>query len=318
MAKLTKAGLVAFATAYVTAAKQAGSFSVTTDNIIGAVDKIGKMVTLDGTVTDKLAFMDGDDLPFGKTIEEWFLDFVPAKDVDTTGADENSPAYISSESPAYSMTLGHKVIKWSVPYNDIERACIGPTEAGEMTAKITLRGEQSYTLHKFAEKKQLVANLIAKASAATNKAALVENMAVPNNNPTSKAFIKAIKTYAEDASFVNDHNLAGALAAEAAEELVLLVKKGVMPSVEVEALSAAFNAEKLAIPARVIVLDDFGDNTDAWAVLLDPRGVKLHKGYENLLNKLIASVPCVNFWRHFEDTGFISKFTYVHVFKNAA
>ena len=46
MAKMTLSGLASFATAYVAAAKQAGAWSATTDNLYDLIDKIGMQITV--------------------------------------------------------------------------------------------------------------------------------------------------------------------------------------------------------------------------------------------------------------------------------
>ena len=98
--------------------------------------------------------------------------------------------------------------------------------------------------------------------------------------------------------------------------MVLFLIKGVMPTVQVDALAGAFQKEELSIPAKVKIVDGFGDNaTGVYAVLVDPRGVKLHTGYEQTLEQLNAEGGFINYFRHLEFTGFISKFVYVKVFK---
>ena len=85
------------------------------------------------------------------------------------------------------------------------------------------------------------------------------------------------------------------------------------------AAKTAFQAEQLAIPARVKVVDDFGDNsTGVFAMLIDPRGVKLHRGYHAIRENLNGEGDFMNYFDHSENTGFISKSTFVKVYKPAA
>lgn len=74
MAKATLTELKSFVASYVDAAKQAGKWSATTTSLNGLIDKIGQQITIDGYFQDKLPELDGNDLPLGKTIEEWFID----------------------------------------------------------------------------------------------------------------------------------------------------------------------------------------------------------------------------------------------------
>ena len=104
-------------------------------------------ITLDGSFIDKLPELDGNDLPLGKTIEEWFVDLTLPTDYDRNGAACLAPSYPVSEAPSYSYTLGRKVIKTTVPFDDLERAALTPVDAGNMVAKITQRLQDSYALY---------------------------------------------------------------------------------------------------------------------------------------------------------------------------
>lgn len=313
MAKMTLQNLVAFATAYVAKAKQAGAWNATTDNILGLLDKVGKILTLDGNFQDKLPELNGEDLPLGKTIEEYFIDLTLPSDYDSTGATTMAPADPTVEDVTYNYTLGRKKVKTTERYDNVERAALTPEDAGNFVAKIMERLYNSQSMYEYAIKKQLLGNVIAKAEAVGT---LSTEIAVPVDETTGEAFIKEIKTRVEDASFASEGNNLGQYLIGASPELTLYVKKGVMPSLEVDTLAGAFHDEKLAIPANVKVIDDFGDaDEDVYAILIDPRGVKLHQGYRALRTQDNADGDFVNYVLHTEFTGFISKSTYVHVFK---
>ena len=312
---MTINGLVALAKSYVAAAKQAGTWNATTDNLYTAVDKIGKMVMLDGQFIDKLPELDGDDLPLGKTIEEYFIDLTLPEaytDINTEGAKNEVPALPTVEQCAYNYTLGREKIKTTVPYDNVERAALNQNDAANMIAKILERLGNSYEMFKFQAKKQLLGNAADKAVAAN----LLTTIAVPTDTATGEAFIKAIKGEVEAASFAHEGGLNGALIG-AAPELVLYIKKGVMPSIEVDTMAGAFNEARLAIPARVKVVDDFGTmtNTNVFALLVDPRGIKLHRGYHAIRTATNADGDFVNYVDHSEHTGFISKNVYIKAFK---
>ena len=315
MAKMTTNGLVALAKSYVAAAKQAGAWNATTDNLYTAVDKIGKMIMLDGQFIDKLPELDGDELPLGKTIEEYFIDLTLPEaytNITAEGAKNEVPALPSVEQCAYNYTLGREKIKTTVPYDNVERAALNQNDAANMIAKILERLGNSYEMFKFQAKKQLLGNAADKAVAAN----LVTTIAVPTDTTTGEAFIKAIKGEVEAASFAHEGGLNGALIG-AAPELVLYIKKGVMPSIEVDTMAGAFNEARLAIPARVKVVDDFGTmtNTDVFALLVDPRGIKLHRGYHAIRTATNADGDFINYVDHSEHTGFISKNVYIKAFK---
>lgn len=316
MAKMTLADLKTQALAYVDAAKQAGTFTATTDNLIGLVDKIGKIVMLDGTFTDKLPEFDGENLPLGKTIEEYFIDLIAPSDYDATGANNDAPSYPSVEDAAYSYSLGRKMFKTTQKYDDLERACLSEADFANMTAKIIGRLGDSENMWRYQEKKQLIANLIAKATLAGPSH--VVTIATPTDTSTGEAAIKQIKSDVETASFANEGNSLNGQLIGAAPELVLLVRKGVVPSWEVDTMAGAIHPDYLATGVKIKVIDDFGPApAKVWGVLIDPRGIRLHEDYRAVRNHENADGDFMNFVLHVEATGFISTNTFVKVYKEA-
>ena len=324
MSKMTIADLQSAMATYVAAAKQAGAWSKSNDNLIKAIDKIGKTVQINGVYTDKLAELEGDELPLGKTIEEYFIDLtMPAtySDITTEGAKDDVPALPAVEDVCYNYTLGRQKVKTTVPFDNLERAFNTSEGAAAAITDISAKLQNSVDMTKYQMKKQLLGNVASKALAVKATVPDVyKSIAVPVDTETSEAFITAIKQAAEDASFAHQGGLGNRLIG-AAPELKLYVKKGVMPIVEVEALAGAFNSDKLALPASVTVVDDFGTITGetsgkkVYAILIDPRGVKLHEGYNASRYRENADGDFVNYVRHFEETGFISKSTFVRVFE---
>ena len=317
MAKMTISGLQTLAKTYVAAAKQAGTWTSSTNNLYKAIDKIGKMVMIDGQFIDKLPELDGDELPLGKTIEEYFIDLTLPEAYDTIateGAKDTAPALPTVENCSYSYSLGREKIKTTVPYDNVERAARSVEDASNMITKVLERLNNSYEMFKFAAKKQLLGNAADKAVTAK----LVTTIAKPVDTATSEAFIKQIKQDVETASFPNEGGLNASLIG-AAPELVLYVKKGVMPIVEVDALAGAFNEGRLAIPAKVKVVDDFGSmtNTGVYAILVDPRGIKLHRDYHAIRQSENADGDFINYVDHSEHTGFISKNVFIKAYKAA-
>lgn len=311
MAKMTIEGLKTFVKTYVAAGKQAGAWVSTTDNLLKLQDKVGKQITLDGSFQDKLPELSGDELPLGKTIEEWFIDLTLPTDFDATGKDNDSPAYPSVEDVAYCYTLGRKKIKTSEPYDNVERAALTPEDAASMTGKIMERIQNSESLYEYNLKKQLLANMVDKASANAKVVAL------PNTTENAENAIIALKEAVEDASFAHEgDSLTSTALIGASPELVLYVKKGFMPSVEVKAFAGAFQKEELAIPCTIKVVDDIPcTDTNVWGVMVDPRGIKLHTGYKAMRSHENADGDFINYVLHTEFTGFISKYTFVRVFK---
>lgn len=324
MAKMTASGLQTAMNTYVAAAKQAGAWTKSTDNFVGLIDKIGKTITIDGNYNDKLEVLNGEDMLAGRTIEEYFLDLTLPEAYSTLATEmtkNNVPALPSVEDVSYCFTLGREKIKTTIPYNNVDRAFHTTEAAASLITNISKRLQDSYDLTKYAEKKQLLGNVATKCIAvkSTNDD-VYKQIAVPTDTDSAEAFITQIKQDAEDASFAHEGGLANALIG-ASPELVLFVKKGVMPVVAVKAMAGAFQKEELAIPARIVVVDDFGKITgessgkQVYAIMADPRGIKLHVNYEALRDASNADGDAINLVKHFEHTGFISKFTYIKVYE---
>lgn len=158
MPRLSKKGLEAVIKTYVLAQLTSGEFVVTRENIAGMVDKIGKQLTLKGIFTDKLPELDGEELPLGKTIEEYFMDLVTPRDY-TENVSEMNPLgnyKQTARKPYYSRSYGKKVIPITRPYNDIERACINNEVASAVVAEIMADLDNSHKLYKFNLKKALL------------------------------------------------------------------------------------------------------------------------------------------------------------------
>ena len=324
MSKMTKETLDTFVKGVVAAGKQAGAWTASTNNFISLVDKIGKQVQLNGLYNDKLPELDGDNLPLGKTVEEYFIDLtLPTtySDAATEGAKDDAPALPSVEACAYSYTLGRQKVKTTVPYDNIERAMISDDYLSSAVVDITEKLQNSVDLTKYQMKKQLLGNAASKAIAAKTTAPDVyKSVAIPTDSNSAEAFILAAKEAAEDASFAHQGGLGNALIG-AAPELILFVRKGVMPTVAVQAMAGAFQKDELALPAKVVVVDDFGTITGetsgkkVYAIMADPRGIKLHEGYNATRARENADGDFINYVKHFEETGFISKYTFLRVFE---
>lgn len=145
----------------------------------------------------------------------------------------------------------------------------------------------------------------------------VTKIAAPTNTATGEAFIKKVKELAEVASDMSEgHSINGKTLG--VTDLTILVKQGYMPSVEVDTQAGAFNGEKLAIPAEVIVLPDFGTmtNTDVYAIALDSRAMRLFPTNDKTGEFVNDYKDFVNFFKHFDATAVYSCNAFVHVFKN--
>ena len=367
MAKLSEAELQKVVALYVDSNKiGVSNYTETRANIVGALDKIGKMHMLDSAFYDKLEELNGDDLPFGKTIEEYYQDLILAvdynQDLDGTRALKfYSPTY---RPVAYSYALPKKIIAQSIPNNNIERAVNNQAEATNIIASMEKRLNDSASAFKYAVKRELIGKMCDKVMTMYNDATvyanattditegnaysqndavavcvkskthasgdtwanLVENgylivlkmvrkVAKPVDTTTGEAFIKECKDAVEHAQDISEGYSLNGNTIGAEYGLKLYVKQGVMPSLQVDTFSGAFNKDELSTGVETKVIKDFGSTTSkAYAVLIDPRGLKLHTDYEATRDNANGFGDFVSLFRHLEHTAFISRNTFITIF----
>ena len=369
MAKLSFAQLKSIVADYVTANKISyATFEITRDNTALLVDKIAKIFTLDTSFIDKLEMFEGEELSFGKTIEEWQQDLMLPEAYSSSGDGAMSPHDPTYRPAFYSYTLGRKVIPTTIRNNDIERAVHFEEQFVELVAMKSKRLYDSVAVWRYEVKREILAKLIGLVGAvktgasayATNQnysvgayvksgspsqygvvvkpitsgasdtnswanakangfvivLELERELAVPVDTNTGEAFIKAIKELAEISSDISEGHSLNGNTLGASEGLVLLLKQGVMPSIQVDTLAGAFQKEELAMPVEVKVIKDFGsDNTGVYAMLVDRRGVRLHNTYKAVRENFNGAGDFLNLFYHSEDTGFVSRNTFVCVIR---
>lgn len=369
---LTKEALKKSVATYIDENKiSVASFSATYANTVGLLDTIAKIFTIPSDYVDKLAFFDGEDLSYGKTIEEWKSDLKLMEDYDATGANALSKHPVTYRPVSFSYTLGRKKVPVTIPNNDVERAVHNAEQLAEIVADKYKVMTDSEKVYKYAMKRQALGVLIARCEAEMNTSTmsafdktssyavnalvkggspakpylvfraysandatslddavekgylveldLVTELAKPVDSTTGEAFIEQIKAdveIGEDNS--QGHSLNGnSLGATKGLKLILL--QGVKPNIEVNTQAGAFQADKVAFPSEPAIIPDFGDdNSNAYAVLMDARGIKLHNTYRAVRENLNGDGDWLNLFFHVEYTCHVSRNTFVKVYKAPA
>ncbi|MBR3917176.1 MAG: hypothetical protein IKJ59_00365 [Clostridia bacterium] len=155
MAKLAIALLKSFVASYVADQKiSVETFSETRDNSVGLLDTLGKIYTNWQNYKDKLEIFDGEELSFGKTIEEWAQDLIMPQAFDPTGANALAPHDSTYRPVSFSYTLGKKTIPQTIRNNDIERAVHNIAQFSDIIAGKTKAMYDSETMFRYAIKRQ--------------------------------------------------------------------------------------------------------------------------------------------------------------------
>ena len=372
--KLTLDALKSVVASYVDSNKiSLETFVETRANSVGLLDTIAKIFTIESRYVDKLDIFDGEDLSYGKTIEEWQADLILPESYDSTGANALAPHDSTYRPVSFSYTLGRVKIPQTIRNNDVERAVHNAEQFGEIIASKTKAMYDSERVFRYDVKKQglgeiaercvyvqdasnadvTIASLatavgqamavnellaingenyiVEKAITTTTltgqqlldggyivKLDLVETLAKPVDATTGEAFVESIKKAVEIASDNSEGHSLNGNTLGAVEGLVLIVKHGVMPSIEVKTQAGAFHEDKIALPTRVIAVADFGnlssDAEDVYAILLDVRGMRLHNSYRAVRENMNGDGDFLNLFFHTENTLHISKNTFVRVY----
>lgn len=212
MAKLSIVELEAKVSGIVTAAKMSlSSFNVTRDNIVGLVDKIGKIVTMDTVFSiDKLSGFDGEYLSYGKTIEDWYQDLIMPEDYDSTGANALAPNDPTYRPVYYSYTLGRKKIKTTIRNNNIERAVHNEGQFVTIVSQNIKRLDDSMAQYRYGLKRGMIKayidllkdemglNTAPATFSASTAYGTVNTLLKDNNTPTAWGIL--VKAYAANAA----------------------------------------------------------------------------------------------------------------------
>lgn len=209
--RLDLKGLKTAVASYVATAKiDLSTLTITQNNIVGLVDTIGKIWTIDTSVYDKLPEFDGEALSFGKTVEEWNQDMSLPQDYNV---DEDGSRALKDYTPtyrpvSYSISLGRKVFGASIPYGNIERAVHNEGQFVEVVAMITKKLEDSISLWKYESKRELMGKMIdacesAMGSGATTYTANTTALVVGNayTNGSGKYAVAMLSQNAENKTF---------------------------------------------------------------------------------------------------------------------
>lgn len=144
------------------------SFIETRNNSVGLLDTLGKIYTIFQNYKDKLAILDGEDLSFGKTIEEWAQDLILPLAFDPTGANALAPHDSTYRPASFSYTLGRVTIPQTIRNDDIERAVHNMGQYVNIITGKTKAMYDSETLFRYQLKRQAIGVLIARCDYVTD------------------------------------------------------------------------------------------------------------------------------------------------------
>ena len=322
--KATYSTVASFAKAYADATKSGNTtFTLTKNELCGAVDKIGEMITIRGSYDDKLSFLDGSELMRGRTIEEFHRAIAQAslyEGADKEGPKVNVPEFIPYEKCAYSYPLARVKFKSSHQGDALAEACIDENAFAELVAGESQEISDQKSFYKFNIKKAALANVIGKARAATNAAKLVTTIKDPSQMTADEAetLITNLLVYAKSIEFPTEGNNLGncLIGGLTGIKPRLVAKLGVLEALDRLAKAGSFHDEYFDLTTRYDIdeVDDFSSDTKALILVIDPRMVIIRPYLDRTYSYVNGDGDFMSTVNHFGCTIFNSLYTSVHVY----
>lgn len=148
---------------------------------------------------------------------------------------------------------------------------------------------------------------------------LEQAIAIPEDETTGEAFLCQLRKDIEVAQDSSEGFSLNGNSLGATEGLVLIVKQGVIPELDVKTLSGAFHLDKVAPNVETIVIKDFGGaDSGYYAILMDRRGMRLHNTYNATREDVNGLGDFLNINRHTEDTAYLSRNVFFKAYKDVA
>lgn len=356
------------------------TFQNVVDEISGLTMKCAKMVINESNFSHTIDdHFNGDDLPIGGFIEEYFNDMVAPISYDPDGTNTLQPHYPTKMPAYYSYPLEGLNFPITIRKVEYKQFFTDAENAARYIANLLKKHSDAQRIYRYGKKKALLGYFAklaidAKGNATTFAAntayqqgaylkdsdksewgvvikdipatggpssftgavsggyisvlGVVEAVVVPNDTASGEVFIKKVKADVEKSERPsNANNLAGAIIQPERSNMLLVLREGVMPSLEVDTMAGAFHRDDLDTGLRQIVVDDFGGWTDSAdgnllddeiiGIVLDERGAKLHLAEIQTDEQINAEGHFYTIFTYSRYVPYVSPYTYIKVYLRA-
>lgn len=270
------------------------------------INKIGKTIVSSKMAKNKLAFFRGEDLGFGDTIEDIFVEMAKASPYNRN---ETNPFGITKPQVKVLYHRIDRELQYFVTIYDadLKRAFTSADGLDKLVSAIVNSLYSGKEHDDYVFTKQLFGSY---------KKYYEVNVSAPTTDATCKALLKAIKKYSEDISFASkDFNGQGVETWTEKDEQILLMHKDAKVNCDIEYLAGIFNLSKAEMETRIVTVDDFGDLGDTYAILCDVNAPKIHKTLETMETIRNPKGRYTNYVLNSDGIYSISEFANMVVFK---
>lgn len=232
----------------------------------GLIDKIAFQYVHNEIIRNPLWEFKRGEVPYGKTIEEIFVDVAEAQHYDPEVAETQLFKRVTPNVQAiYHVINREDFYKQTIERVVMKRAFYSEGGLAQLVASIVQALYNSDNYDEFLIMKACISNYY------TNGLFYPVSAASVVDESTGKKFVQAIRTYVNKFSLPSrSYNSMGVLRHVFPEDQVLLITPELEAAIDVEVLAAAFHMDKAEFLARRIIVDDFGVGADdVLAVLCD-------------------------------------------------
>jgi len=270
------------------------------------INKIGKTIVSSKMANNKLSFFRGEDLGFGDTIEDIFVEMANSSNYNR--ADTN-PFAIKKPNVKVLYHRIDRELQYIVTIydNDLKRAFTSADGMDKLVSGIVNSLYSGKEHDDYVFTKQLFGSY---------KKYYEVNVSAPTSDANCKALVKAIKKYSEDISFENTaFNGQGVMTYTDKADQILLLHKDAKVNIDIEYLAGIFNLTKAEMETRIVTVDDFGTLGDTYAILVDISAPKIHKTLETMETIRNPKGRYTNYILNSDGIYSISEFANMIVFK---
>ncbi len=264
-------------------------FEISYNDVTSMIDKIGLQYAVQTSSTDHLALFDSVVLPYGTTVEEYFIHDLEVKLFDPESTPFNKER--AKVDVAYHVEQIAKKIELRVDRLQAEKSFLGAPEFSAFEANLIARIQSTKNTYKYEAKKRALTQMLLRNAEGVDEnqnTVTVQDIIDGDNivdevagtyehtvgnrilfgyspevtdEQTARVFVKNVKKVVEAMRFKSPNfNELGYLVEAKPSDLVLILKAGVLPEVATELLAQAFNKGELAYGVQTLVVDSFGDH----------------------------------------------------------
>lgn len=227
------------------------------------IQRIGLVVIRDKMAKNKLAIFKKGTMTHGFDIEEIFVEIAKAKTYDITNT---NPFTITAPEVKAMFHRLNRQDKYPVSIYDsqLRQAFTSSEGVSRLITSIVNQLYSAAALDEFILMKQLIVDYY---TAGNFKGEVVSPV---TDQATAKLLVEKVRRISAGMEFTTDiYNKAGVLTTTETSNQILIMRSDISATLDTQLLAWAFHQNLTDFNTRVITVDNFGDNEDIQAVLVD-------------------------------------------------